>query len=162
MSLFSQAIGFVILSLIIINGMIGGGVVDALGVFATEEETAKARADIICGVGFLMYSPTTDVYGVPVPSPSYSNVIIAALIAMAIIMIIRITSGIEWKFLYSVYLFIGVWIAIKVIGYIMLVMSSDTCMMWAEEKIAKASGFYDIAAIGGSYWGLRIIWNLRK
>ena len=162
MSLFSQAIGFVILSLIIINGMIGGGVVDAIGLFATEEETAKARADIICGAGYLMYSPTTDVYGVNVPAPSYSNVIVAAFISMAIIMFIRITSGIQWKFLYSLYLFVGVWIGIKILGYLMLLASGETCVVWAEEMVSGTSGFYDIAAIGGSYWGLKIIWGLRK
>jgi len=162
MSLLTQTVGFVLVSLVVINGLIGGGVVDAIGTFATDEEKEQARLDLMCGLGYLLFTPATDVYGVDVPSPSYTNVIIAALITLSAIMIVRITTSVKWSFKYTIYMFVGVWIGIKVLGFILMQMSGPDCVAWAEMNIDKTSGFYEIAAIGGSLWGVRLLWNLRK
>lgn len=162
MSIITQTIGFIFVSLIVINGLLGGGVADAIGTFATDEEKEQARADIICGTGYLLWTPVTDFHGVDIPTPSYSNVLVAALVALSIILILRITTGIDWKFMYSIYIFIGVWIGIKLLGFIMLQMSGPECMAWAETTVEKTSGFYDVAAFGGGLYGLKILWGLRK
>ena len=36
------------------------------------------------------------------------------------------------------------------------------CEVWAQEMVAQTSGIYSVAALGGSLWGLKIIWGLRK
>ena len=162
MSIVTQAIGFVFVSLIVINGLLGGGVWDAIGTFATEAEKEEARADIKCGTGYLLYMPVTDFHGIEIPTPSYSNVIVAALIALSIIMVMRITTGIKWKFMYSLYIFIGTWVLIKIIGFILIQTSSPECVTWAAEVVEQTSGFYEIAAAGGALWGLKILWGLRK
>lgn len=162
MSILTQALGFIFVSLIVINGMLGGGVWDAIGTFATDEEKEQARLDIMCGTGFLMWTPTADVWGLDVPVPSYSNVIVAALIALSLILIIRVTTGIDWKFKYSIITFFTVWVLIKIFGYALMLASGQECMVWAEEMVVTTSGFYDVAAAGGALWGLKIVWGLRR
>lgn len=162
MSILSEALVFVFVSLVVINGLLGGGVADAIGTFATDEEKQVAREDIMCGIGYLLWTPTTDVYGIDFPAPSYTNIVVAALLSLSIILIIRITTAVEWSFKYSVLTFIAVWLGVKLLGYILLSMSSDTCMVWAEEMMSKTSGFYDVAAAGGAVWGLKIVWGMRK
>ena len=162
MSILTQAVGFVIISLIVINGLLGGGVIDAIGTFATDEEKEQARADILCGTGYLMYTPTAEFCGFDIPSPSYTNIVVAALIALSIILIVRVTTGIDWKFKYSILVFVGAWIAIKLVGFILLQVSSPDCMVWAEDMVDKTSGFYDVAALGGALYGLKLVWGLRK
>lgn len=162
MTIVTQAIGFVFVSLIVINGLLGGGVLDAIGTFATDEEKEQARADIMCGTGYLMYTPTADFYGLEIPAPSYTNVVVAALIALSLILILRIATGIDWKFKYSIFIFLGVWIAIKLIGFILLQMSGPGCVVWAQGMVEQTSGFYDVAALGGAIYGLKLVWGLRK
>ena len=162
MSVVTQAIGFVFISLIVINGLLGGGVVNAIGTFATDEEKELARADIICGTGYLMYTPTAEFYGFEIPAPSYTNVVVAALIALSLILIIRVATGIDWKFKYSILIFLGVWIAIKLTGLIFLQISGPECVVWAEQMVEQTSGFYDVAALGGALYGLKLVWGLRR
>lgn len=165
MSIITQAGAFVLVSLIIVNGILGGGVADAIGTFATDEEKEQARADIMCGTGYLLYTPieTYTILGmdIDVPMPSYANVILAALIAMSMIMVIRITTGIKWKFKYALGIFVGTWVGLKILGLI-LMGSVDGCMVWAETMVEQTSGFYEVAALGGSLYGLKIIWGIRK
>lgn len=162
MSIVTQATGFVFVSLIVINGLLGGSVVDAIGTFATNDEKAQARLDLMCAAGYLMWTPTTDVYGFDIPSPSYTNVILAALISLSAILVIRIATGFDWKFKYSIVLFIFVWFAIKILGYILMYSAGDYCVAWAEEMVEQTGGFYDVAALGGAAWGLKILWGIRK
>ena len=172
MSLVTQAIGFIFVSLVVINGLLGGGVWDAVGAFATDAEKEEARNDIMCGTGYLMYTPVTDfnVTGfdgtnlctIDVPAPSWSNVFIAGLVALSLIMILRITTGIKWKFIYSIYIFIAAWIGIKILGFILMQMSGPDCTAWAVEAVDQTSGFYEVAAAGGTFWGIKILWGLRK
>ena len=162
MSIVTQAAGFVLVSLIVINGLLGGSVVDAIGTFATNDEKAQARLDLMCGAGYLMFTPTTEVWGFDIPSPSYTNVILAALLSLSMVMIIRIATAIEWSFKYSIILFIVVWFAIKIIGYLLMYSAGDYCTAWAEDMVKQTGGFYDVAALGGAAYGLRLIWNLRK
>lgn len=162
MSFVMQAIGFIFVSLIVINGLLGGGVVEAIGTFATEEETAQARLDLSCGLGYMMYKPVTDFHGINVPMPSYANVAIASLLALCIILIIRVTTGIAWKFKYSLLMFLASWIMIKVAGAALMAYAGNDCMTWAEEAFASTSGFYEIAAAGGILWGIKTVWGFRK
>lgn len=162
MSLVSQAFGFALVSLIVINGLLGGGVVDAIGTFATDAEKEQARLDIMCGAGYLLYTPTTEIWGFDVPSPSYTNVILAALISLSAILVIRIATGIDWKFKHSIILFVAVWFAIKILGYLLMVAAGDYCVAWAEDMVEQTGGFYDVAALGGAAWGLKILWGIRK
>lgn len=162
MSIVSQAFGFVLVSLIVINGLLGGGVVDAIGTFATDDEKEQARLDLMCGAGYLMWTPTTDIYGFDIPSPSYTNVILAALITLSMVLVIRIATAIDWSFKYSIILFIVVWFAIKIIGYLLMYSAGDYCTAWAVEMVEQTGGFYDVAALGGAAWGLKILWGIRK
>lgn len=162
MSFVTQALGFIFVSLIVINGLTGGSVTNAIGTFATDDEKEQARADIICGTGYLLWTPVTDFHGIDIPTPSYSNVLVAALVTLSIILILRITTGIKWKFMYSIYIFIATWIGIKLLGFLMLQMSAPECMVWAESTVEQTSGFYEVAAFGGSVYGLKILWGLRK
>lgn len=162
MSIMTQAFGFVLVSLIVINGLLGGGVVDAIGTFATDEEKSEARADIICGTGYLLWTPVTNFYGIDIPTISYSNVIVAALVALSLILILRITTGIKWKFMYSIYIFIAAWVGIKLLGFVLLQVSGPECILWAESTVEQTSGFYDVAAAGGALYGLKMVWGMRK
>lgn len=162
MSIITQAIGFCFVALVVINGLLSGAVVDAFTDFSTAEEKEQARIDLMCGSGYLLFMPTEDFHGLDVPIPNYTNVIIAALISLSLIMLIRIATGIDWRFKYSIALFILVWILIKIIGLILMKTAGASCESWAQEMVEQTSGIYSIAALGGSLWGLKIIWGLRK
>ena len=162
MSIVTQVIGFIFISLIVINGILGGSVVDAVGTFTTAEEKEQARLDLSCGLGYMMYKPVQDVGGINIPMPSYTNVFIAAAIALSIILIIRITTGIDWEFKYSIIVFVLTWIGIKVLGYTLMMYAGNDCTTWADEMFNKTSGIYDVAAAGGSLYFLKIVWGLRK
>ena len=162
MSLVSQAVGFVFVSLIVINGLLSGAVVDAFTDFSTAEEKEQARIDLMCGSGYLLFMPTENWYGIEVPIPSYTNVIIAALISLSLVMLIRIATGIDWRFKYSIGLFIFVWFAIKIIGFMLMKTAGADCEVWAQDMVSQTEGIYSVAALGGSLWGLKIIWGLRK
>lgn len=162
MSIVTQATGFVLVSLIVINGLLSGAVVDAFTDFATNEEKEQARIDLMCGGGYLLYMPVVDWHGIDIPIPNYTNVIIAALISLSLVMLIRISTGVDWRFKYSIGLFILVWFVIKIIGLILMKIAGAGCEVWAQEMVAQTSGIYSVAALGGSLWGLKIIWGMRK
>ena len=162
MSLITQILGFVLVSLVIINGLLAGAVVDAVGTFATEEESAQARTDLSCGVGYMLYKPVTDIGGINVPMPSYTNVFIAASLTLGIIVFIKVATAIKWNFKKSLIAFVLVWISIKVLGYALMMYGGNECITWAESMFDKTGGFYDVAAAGGSLYFLKIAWGMRK
>ena len=157
MGLLGQLIGFMIFSLIIVNGLTHGAVWDSIDYFATAEEKAEARADLKCLSGYLMYMPTTDVYGVDVPAPSYANVILAIMATFILIMLIEIPSRFDFSPVQSVILFVIVWVVIKVIGFYYIMTSTDNCMVWATESGEKVSGIY---LAGGGAAGLYAVIRL--
>ena len=157
MGLLGQLIGFMIVSLIILNGITTGLVWDSIDHFATAEEKAVARADLRCLSGYLMYMPTTDVYGLEIPVPSYANVILAIMATYILIMLIEIPSRFDFSPLHSVALFVIVWIVIKAIGFYYINTSTDNCMVWATDSAEKASGIYLASGgLAGAYAVIRL------
>ena len=157
MGLLGQLISFMIVSLIILNGITGGLVWDSINHFATAEEKEVARTDLKCLSGYLMYMPTTDVWGLEIPVPSYANVILAIMATFILIMLIEIPSRFDFSPVQSVVLFVIVWVVIKATGLYFINTSTDSCMVWATESAEKASGIYLASGgLAGAYAVIRL------
>lgn len=116
------------------------------------ENNSVLVGDITCRIGYMIFSPTTDLYGYNVPSPSYVNVFAAFILATFFIIVIEKWS--PWPqlpFRYKILLLLGIWIGIKALAYSMM-LSVEGCTTWAEEKYGTTNSLYNAGSVLGSVW----------
>ena len=147
MSYLKALILFITLSLAAIDQWTGGVVSKAL--IDTWENNTVMVEDFTCWLGYLIYIPTMEVYGIAVPAPSLVSVFVAITLATVLMFAIEFYGAVKIPFLYKLLIIVGVWAVIKALAYSMM-LSVDGCTTWAADKYGPTNTIYDAGSLIGS------------
>lgn len=118
-----------------------GVVLEAFNTLLTEPAKEAFRNDVLCGLGNLLYRPTTTEifgttipFGLSVPWFNASNISLSVTIGLFIFFALLAFRVINFKFRYVFYSIFGVWILIKIAGLILIYFAGDTCTIWTTEN----------------------------
>lgn len=142
------SIGIVILMLIALNGIMGGAISDATHDLATSDEKEDMRNSLYCVIGINLWTPTTEIWGVDFPIPSYEDMLISGIITLSILFILDLVNTAHtWK--HSILLFVVIWFSVKLTGLFLIKMSGADCELILADMAGAFSGVYAVGALLG-------------
>lgn len=152
-----------------INYIWEGVVLEGFNTFLTEPAKEVMKDDITCGVGNLLYRPTTTEifgttipFGLSVPWFNASNISLSVTIGLFIFFALLAFRIIDFKFRYVFYSIFAVWILIKIAGIILIYSAGDTCTIWTDENGGLGGVLYYLGLGGISSWSVYKIITLKR
>jgi len=154
-----QSIIFIAVGLVLLNGAYDGAVSESITDIATSDEKQDMRNSIYCMTGLLLWPPSTTFLGVPIPIPSFDDLIIAAVITGFILVVLNlINTQHTWK--QSLLLYVAVWVTLKYTGLFFIKFSGPSCELMLADMAGLLSGVYTVSAalgLGALYKVIKVV-----
>lgn len=135
--------------LVIVNGAMDGAVEDGINDFMFSDEKADMRNSAYCMAGLMIYPPTTEIFGVTFPAPSFDDIIIAGAITGVILFILSLIKRASPGWKGAILIFVVVWFLFKMFGWVLIQLSGSDCQATLSDMAGYMDGLYSVMALAG-------------
>ena len=154
-----QSIIVIAVGLVLLNGVYDGAVSESITDIATSDEKQEMRSSLYCVTGLLLWPPSTYIFGIPIPIPSFDDLLIAAVITGFILVVLNlINTQHTWK--QSLLLYVVVWVTLKYMGLFLIKVSGPSCELMLADMAGLLSGVYTLSAalgLGALYKVVKVV-----